>query len=468
MSETKVKIGLEIHSYLNTKSKLFCSCSTNVINKEPNSVCCPICLGHPGAKPVLNKEAVEKGVKVGLALNCDINKDFFFSRKTYFYPDSASNYQITQYEVPVAKNGYLKIGEKRVGITRAHLEIDPAALSHPEGMESSSHVLIDYNRSGLPLIEIVTEPDMTSAEEAREFLKTLENNLNFLGVLLKDTTLKVDLNISINGGERVEIKNVSGFANARNALDYEIARQVKLLEDGEKLVQHTRAYNDETGVTTLLRTKETEEDYGYIFDPDLTKIEISDDELNRIKESMPELPAKKIKRFINEYNLSEYDAKVICGSKELSDLFDELVKKDADPKISAKILTREILSILNHDSLSFDEVEIEVNKLFDLVELIREGKVNDKNVKNSLINYISGDKTSPVEYLEINNLLVDESIDIDGIIDKVLEANESATSDYKSGNEKVLNFLAGMIMRETKGSAKIDEVMKKLKEKLSG
>lgn len=467
MSNIKPKIGLEIHAYLNTISKLFCNCSTEISKKDPNTSCCPVCLGHPGAKPVLNEAAVEAGIKVGLALNCEINKNFFFSRKTYFYPDSASNFQITQYEVPIAKKGFLKLGEKKVGITRAHLEIDPAALVHDSGMSNSSYVLIDYNRSGLPLIEIVTEPDLESPSEAREFLKTLENNLDFLGVLLKDTTLKVDCNVSINGGERVEIKNVTGFAAAEDALEYEIARQTKMIEDKEKLVQHTRAYDADNKKTILLRTKETEEDYGYIFDPDLVEIEVSIDELQRIKEDMPELPSKKAARFVRDYSLAEYDSKVICGNKDLSDLFDKLVKKQTDAKISAKILTREILSIINHDSLSFNDVEIDINKIYDLVELVKEGKVSDKNVKQSLINYISGDKSSPVEYLEKNKLLVDESIDIECIIDKTLEENSSAIDDYKSGNQKVLNFLAGLIMRQTKGVAKIDEVLAKLKEKLS-
>lgn len=463
---TKVKIGLEIHAYLNTQSKLFCSCTTNINDAKPNTCCCPVCLGHPGSKPVLNEATIEKAIKIGLALKCKINNEFFFSRKTYFYPDSASNYQITQYEIPVAQNGYLKINNKKVNIKRAHLEIDPASLIHPNGMENSSNVLIDYNRSGLPLIEIVTEPDLTSPKEARNFLNQLENTLSYLDVLMKDTTLKVDCNISINNGERVEIKNVSGFAAAEKALEFEINRQIKQLEFGEKIIQHTRAFNSLNNKTVELRKKETEDDYGYIFDPDLVKVVISEDELSRIKESMPMLPQEKIKKFINEFGLSEYEANVLCFNFELSNIFEELMQKKANPKISANILTREILSIINHDALEIKNLQINTDDLLDLINLIEKKLVSDKNTKLSLINYISGDNTSPKNYLEKNNLLIDEKIDVDLIVNEVIENNLSAVKDYKNGNLKVINFLAGQIMRQTKGSVKIDKVIQKLEEKI--
>ncbi|MDD3159725.1 MAG: Asp-tRNA(Asn)/Glu-tRNA(Gln) amidotransferase subunit GatB [Candidatus ainarchaeum sp.] len=465
--ETKVMIGLEIHAYLDTKSKLFCSCPTNVNESKPNSLCCPVCLGHPGSKPVLNEKAVELGTKVGLALNCKINQDFFFSRKTYFYPDMSANYQITQYEIPLAGKGFVELGDKKITIRRAHLEIDPAALIHPSGMGQSNYVLIDYNRSGLPLIEIVTEPDLTTPDEAREFLITLENILSYLLVLKPETTLKADCNISINGGNRVEIKNISGFANAKKALTYEIKRQINETKLGKTIEQHTRAYNQETNTTIPLRKKETEEDYGYIFDPDLVKVNLTDEYLNKIKSSMPELPKEKIVRFIKEYNLSEYDAKVLCSDFELSNLFETIVKKGASPKITNQILTREFLSILNHDSLNFNQVKINETDIFDLVKLIESEKVSDKNVKESMINYISGDKTSPKSYLEKNNLLVDTTIDLDSIVISVIDANPKAKEDYKNGNEKTLNFLAGQIMRQTKGSAQIDKVLEKLKEKIN-
>jgi aspartyl-tRNA(Asn)/glutamyl-tRNA(Gln) amidotransferase subunit B len=465
--ETKVMIGLEIHTYLDTKSKLFCGCSTNIIDSKPNSNCCPICLGHPGSKPVLNAKAIEYAIKIGLALNCKINKDFFFSRKTYFYPDLSSNYQITQYEVPVAEKGFIMLGTKKIGITRAHLELDPAALVHPNGLGKSNYSLIDYNRSGFPLLEIVTEPDITSPNEAREFLNNLENLLSFLKVLMPDTTMKADCNISINGGNRVEIKNVSGFQAAEKALNYEINRQVQEEKLGNMIEQETRLFNADTGTTIESRKKETEADYGYIFDPDLVKVSLSEEQINKIKNELPELPNIKAKRFVSSYGVAEDDAKILCSDFELSELFELLMKKNADVKITSKLLTRELLAILNHDSLKLKNVEIKVDDLSSLVNLIRSGKVNDVNVKKAMINYVSGDKSSPTKFLEENNLLVDESIDIDKIVLETLKGNPEAILDYKSGNQKVLNFLAGLIMRETKGAVRIDEVMEKLKEKLN-
>jgi len=467
--EDKVIIGLEIHAYLNTNSKLFCSCPTKTENTIPNSQTCPQCLGHPGSKPVLNEKATELTTKIGLALDCKINKEFFFSRKTYFYPDLASNYQITQYEIPVAEKGKLMLLDgKKIGITRVHMENDPAALVHPQGMQNSDYSLIDYNRSGFSLVEIVTDPHLSSPKEAREFLNILEGILTYLDVLMPATTLKVDCNISINGGNRVEIKNVSGFAAAEKALNFELLRQKRELRLNKKIEQHTRLFNAETGTTIEARKKETEADYGYIFDPDLTAIILDEEEIMRIKEDMPELPQQKAKKFVEKYKINEYDSLVLCSNKELGDLFESLVQKEASAELSAKLLTRELLAVLNHDSLTLKDVEINVNAIYDLIELMDSGKVSDKNVKQSMINYISGDKQSPKEYLEKNNLLISEEIDIDGIILTVLENNASAIDDYKAGNEKVLNFLAGLIMRETKGSARIDQVLEKLKEKISG
>jgi aspartyl-tRNA(Asn)/glutamyl-tRNA(Gln) amidotransferase subunit B len=465
--ETKVMIGLEVHAYLNTKSKLFCSCSAQEA-LEPNTQTCPLCLGHPGSKPVLNEKAVELGVKVGLGLNCTINEDFFFSRKTYFYPDMSMNYQITQYEVPVAQNGFVLLPSgKKVRIRRAHIEWDPAALIHPSGIGKSNYVLIDYNRSGLPLIEIVTEPDITTPSEAREFMNALENILSYLEVLRPSTTMKADCNISINGGNRTEIKNVSGFAAAEKALAYEISRQKMEVKAGRSIHQHTRAFNAETGMTTELRKKETEDDYGYIFDPDLVKVSLGKDYLIKAKAEMPELPEAKAQRLMKEFNFSEYDARVLCGDYNLGKLFDEMVAQKVSPVVSARLLTRELLAVLNHDSLSFKDVTVKSSDLVELVKLIESGKVSDKNVKQSVINYISGDKLTPKVFLEKNNLLISESVDLDAVIAKVLAANEKAVADYKSGNEKTFNFLAGLIMRETKGTVSPQKVQEELRKKLA-
>jgi aspartyl-tRNA(Asn)/glutamyl-tRNA(Gln) amidotransferase subunit B len=467
VGEAKAVIGLEIHAYLGTESKLFCSCSTSPA-EVPNSQTCVTCLGMPGSKPVLNEKAVEFGVKIGLALNCAINEDFFFSRKTYFYPDMAMNYQITQYEVPLARNGFVLLPSgKKVRIRRAHLEWDPAALVHPGGMGKSSYVLIDYNRSGLPLVEIVTEPDLDSPQEAREFMNVLENVLGFIHVLRLETTLKVDCNISINGGKRTEIKNVSGYAAVEKALNYEFARQKQEIANGKMIEQHTRAFNAETGMTVELRKKETEEDYGYIFDPDLVKVSLGKDFLIKVKAEMPELPEQKAQRLKTQFGFSDYDARVLCSDFNLGKLFDELIEQKADAVVSARILTREILAVLNHDSLSWKDVSVKAEDLSELVGLLKEGKVSDKNAKQAIINYISGDKSKPVEYLKKNNLLISELINLDLVIEKVLGANEKAVNDYKAGNQKSLNFLSGLIMKETKGTANIRQVLEKLNQKLN-
>ena len=435
---------------------------------EPNTATCPVCLGHPGSKPVLNEKAVELATKVGLALNCNINKDFFFSRKTYFYPDMAMNYQITQYEVPVAEKGHVTLPNgKKIGITRAHVEWDPAALVHPQGMGKSNYVQIDYNRSGLPLIEIVTEPDLESAKEAREFLNYLENILKYLNVLKLGSTLKVDSNISIYPNDRVEIKNISGYAAVEKALNFELLRQRREMRMGKKVEQHTRAFNAENGTTVELRKKESESDYGYIFDPDLVKVSLTDKQVEEIRKDMPELPEAKAIRFQNDYGLNDYDARVITSDKELGDLFAELAQK-SDAQTSARLLTRELLSILNHDSLSLTNTKISISALSELIDLIKEGKVSDKNTKQAMINYISGDKSTPKDFLEKNNLLISGELNIDEIVAKVLSSNPQAVDEFKGGNEKSLNFLMGLVMRETKGTVSPQQAQELLKKKIGG
>lgn len=463
--KTGVMIGLEVHAYLNTNSKLFCSCST-ALTEVPNSQTCPLCMGHPGSKPVLNEKSVELAVKIGLALNCTINKDFFFSRKTYFYPDMSMNYQITQYEVPVAQKGFVILQSgKKIRIKRAHIEWDPAALVHPFGMGKSQYVLIDYNRSGFPLIEIVTHPDLESPQEAREFLNILENILGYLNVLKPNTTMKADCNISIFGGNRAEIKNISGFAAAEKALTYEITRQKKEVSEGKVIEQHTRAFNADNGTTTELRKKETEDDYGYIFDPDLVKVSLDESYISKIKKAMPELPEAKAKRYQSEYKLAEFDSKVLCGNFALTKLFEDMVKHSADPVISARLLTRELLSVLNHDSLQLVEVKVSPDSLVALVDLVKIGKVSDKNTKQSIINYISGDKMNPVDYLKKNNLLISSEINLEEIVTKIIAENQKAVADYKIGNEKSLNFIAGLVMRETKGTVSPQKVLEILKQR---
>ncbi|MBI3036048.1 Asp-tRNA(Asn)/Glu-tRNA(Gln) amidotransferase subunit GatB [Candidatus Woesearchaeota archaeon] len=339
-----VIIGLEVHIELNTKTKLFCSCPTHG-SEEPNTRTCPICLGMPGSKPVLNKKAVEFALKLCLALNCETSPELIFSRKSYFYPDMSKNYQISQYEIPLGKNGKLRLSHgKEIGITRVHMEEDPASLVHPSGLKESAYVLVDYNRSGNPLVEIVTEPELQSPDEARDFMKQLIGVLNYLEIFdINEGIIKADANISIreSGYKRVEIKNITGFREIERALFYEVKRQK---EEAHKIEQETRAWDSEKGITFSLRKKETEEDYGYIIDTDLTLVEITDKWIREIKKVMPELAQEKIKKFIG-MDIKRDDAEVLASDKFLANMF-EKVAEEINPLLAAKWLRRELVRVL--------------------------------------------------------------------------------------------------------------------------
>ena len=353
-----VVIGLEIHVELATDTKLFCGCATHG-SDEPNSRCCEVCLGHPGSKPVLNKEAVEYALRLCLALDCKISPELIFSRKSYFYPDMAKNYQISQYEIPLGTGGSLNLDSgKKIGITRVHMEEDPAALIHPSGMGGSSYVLIDYNRSGDPLCEVVTEPDMESPDEARNFMKQLITVLGYLDIFdINRCIIKADANISVKetGYERVEIKNITGFKEIERALNYEVERQKNNVKE---VVQETRAWDSDKGMTISMRKKEVEEEYGYIIDPDLVVTNISKDMINSVKEDMPELAQDKVKKYIKEHKINEMDAKVIAAERKLAELF-EKVALQVDPILAAKWLRRDVVRVMNISKKNFEELEID-------------------------------------------------------------------------------------------------------------
>lgn len=452
-------IGLEIHVQLHTQSKLFCGCPTHGAN-EPNTAVCPVCLGHPGSKPVLNKKAMEFAVQVAMALNCTVNESFSFSRKTYFYPDLSKNYQITQYELPIGSNGSLKIGEKKIRITRIHLEEDPAALVH-----QGAYCLVDYNRSGIPLVEIVTEPDFSSPQEAREFMDKLLNLLNFMNVFVHgEDVLKADCNISLKGFERAEIKNVSGFRNIEKALSYEIERQTRLAETGEKMERETRGFDEEKQTTHGMRKKETEEDYGYIFEPDLTPIVLDKKSIEEIRKKLPEMPEQKSRRFQKEFGLKEYDANVLCSSKKLSEWFEEIAQK-ITPKTAADFVTRVVSGVAQYNKLEINEIELDPPKIIELLKLLEHGKVSEKNAKLATIEYLLH-RIPPKQFLENQKLLIDLKVDeVEKIVERILKENPKAVADLKAGNQKSLNFLVGIVMRETKGKAAPREVQKRIEEK---
>ncbi|MEK6934893.1 MAG: Asp-tRNA(Asn)/Glu-tRNA(Gln) amidotransferase subunit GatB [Nanoarchaeota archaeon] len=447
-----LKIGLEIHVQLNTKSKIFCSCPTTG-SEEPNSRTCEFCLGLPGSKPVFNQEVLNQAVKIALALNCKINKQSFFSRKTYFYPDLPSSYQLTQYETPIATEGKFD----NIKIKRTHMEEDPGKLIH-----ESNHVLIDYNRSGIPLVEIVTEPEFTSSEQVRLFLQKLTTTLEYLKVYKRksESALKVDINISY-GGARVEIKNVGSVRDIYRALNYEIKRQ----KQSPAKEQETRGYNIDSRETFLQRTKESEEDYGYITAPNLTKIEISDKQIKEIEKSLPELEEEKTKRFIKQYKIKEPDAKVLTQDLIQADLFEQVAKK-INHKLTTRWFIREIPRILNYNKLTIAEWGITEKELTELLELIQKNRITETTAQK-ILEKLSQKVFSPKEYVKKQNLeLVSNSSDIEKLCDEAIKENQRAVQDYKDGNKISLNFIFGQVMKKSKGTADPYQVKKILEKKL--
>src|SRR3989344_1244975 len=366
----EIVIGLEIHVSLNTNTKLFCSCPLEG-SETPNTRTCDICVGLPGSKPVLNKKALEYALKLCLALNCKISPELIFSRKVYFYPDMGKNYQITQYELPIGENGSLKLTNKEVKIKRIQIEEDPAALVH-----QGSTVLVDYNRSGTPLCEIVTDPDMTSPEEARDFLKRLLAILNYIKIFdIKTCIVKADANVSIKGSERVEIKNINGFKDIGRAIEYEIERHRKLMKEGQPIKhKETRGWDSDQGITLFQRSKESEEDYGYIVDPDLVPVEILKELIEKTKKELPELPQQKALRYQKEYKIKKDDAEVLANDYELTTLLETAVSKKIEPLFAAEWIRREVTRVLNYNKKEISETFITKN-LLDVLELIQNNKI---------------------------------------------------------------------------------------------
>lgn len=467
ISKKGIMIGLECHVQLNTESKLFCGCPTNA--EEPNSACCPICLGHPGSKPVLNEKALDFSLKVALALGCELNKEFFFSRKTYFYPDMPKNFQITQYEIPVGLNGKIVLPSgKQIRIRRVHLEEDPAALVHEAGMAASSFCLVDYNRSGIPLVEIVTEPDMETPAEAREFLDQLTTILSYLKVFSPTTgTLKADCNVSVYGNNRVEVKNVTGKKGVEAALSFEIGRQKNLLLNEKEIVRETRAFDEKTLTTRSTRTKETEEDYGYIFEADLTAYTLTEAEIEKMKKALPELHHAKSKRLVEEFGLDEYAAKVLSGSFALGNLF-EGVAKETDPKLAANFLTRELMAVVNRSELDLENLELDALEISSLLQMLLENRITEKVAKEAIIAYLTKG-TKPMDFIEKSGLAKDLSEkDIEKAVEKAMAENKQAVADLKRGQQKSLNFLVGQVMRLTRAKADAKTVQNIILKKIKG
>ncbi len=452
--KSEIVIGLEIHVQLKTQTKLFCSCPTGA--SEPNTAICPTCLGHPGSKPVMNAKALEYGAKLALALGCKIAPTVVFSRKIYFYPDLAKNYQITQYEVPLGSNGQIILDNKKVvHIQRAHLEEDPGALIHEAG-----GCLIDYNRSGIPLVEVVTAPDMESPAEAREFMKKVLNVLGYLGIFDQNTcVIKADANVSIKekGYTRVEIKNITGFKEIERALNYEVQRQKQ-----QDVKRETRGWDADKGITYHMRSKEQEEDYGYITETDLPLFEISQDWIRKIQATIPELAEQRAIRWTKDWKIDEDDANIIAADLDVATLFEEIARK-TDPILTARWTRREVLRLLNDKKKTLKETEFETKTLTELFKLLQEKKITDR-IGQRIIEQLADKKFSPNAYVTEQKLevMADEGA-LEKICKDIIAQNEKAVTDYKAGEEKSLMFLIGQVMKQTKGTAAPNVVKELLK-----
>ncbi len=481
-----IKIGIEVHVQLGTQTKLFCGCP-NRFTSEPNVFTCPTCLGMPGSKPVVNRKAIEYGIKAGLALNCKFPQETFFSRKSYFYPDMSKNFQISQYEIPLCKDGHLKLNNKKIRITRINLEEDPARITHIGTITQAKYILVDYNRSGTPLCEIVTEPDFESPAEVRQFLQELSSMLEYLKIYdsMIEGSMRVDANISTTiddqsnrrlrrqsksppgspGGNRVEVKNISGFRDVEKALNYEIIRQRNQLRRGERIVMETRAWDAASGVTRPLRMKEREEDYGYIFDTDLPLITIHAEKISEIGKTLPEFAAQKIERYMREFAIVRDLAAAITTEPEIAAMFED-VAKETNPKAAASFFAGELKKSLNYRNLRLRDTKLQVHHLTALLKMIEGGEVTERAAEMLLRDMVVHPH-DPAELLEAKDMgrIADEPR-MEKIVDDVMAENCKAVVDFRTGRAEAFDFLVGQVMRKTHGRGDPAVIRKVLQKKL--
>ena len=469
-------IGLEVHAQLKTATKIFCGCST-AFGAEPNTQVCPICLGMPGVLPVLNKNVVDFAMRMAMATHCTINKNSRWARKNYFYPDLPKGYQISQYELPIAENGYVDIqledGSQRIGITRIHMEEDPAKMTHDAGPFSK----LDFNRSGVPLIEIVSEPDIRSPEAAGAYLRQLHAVIRYLDICdgnMEEGSFRCDANISLRPkgqkefGTRAEIKNMNSFKNVEKALHYEIYRQTEVLEDSGVVVQETRLWDPDNNRTNTMRGKEEAHDYRYFPDPDLVPLVVDEAWLEQVKAVLPELPDAKRARFEKEYKLPAYDAEVLTTSRELADYFETAVGCVNDPKQISNWVMGSLMGLLNAQGKTIAESPISATHLAELVSLIKDGVISGKIAKTVFEDMADSGK-SPKTIVEEKGLVqVTDASAIEAVIDEVIAENENQVTEYKNGKTKLLGFFVGQVMQKTKGKANPGMANKIIKEKLGG
>lgn len=474
-SKYEAVIGLEVHAQLLTKTKAFCGCSTKFGN-SPNSNVCPICLGHPGVLPVLNKKVVEFTVLMGLATNCVINKHSIFARKNYFYPDLPKGYQISQYEEPICENGFIEVklsdgSSKKIRIKRIHMEEDAGKSIH----DQSEYTLVDVNRCGVPLIEIVTEPDINSSEEAYQYLTKIKQIVQYLGICdgnMEEGSLRCDANVSVRLkgenklGIKTEIKNMNSFRNVERALNYEIKRQIALIEDGDEIIQQTLLWNADLNEAFPMRSKEEAHDYRYFPDPDLLPVIVDEEWRKQIATSMPELPEIKFRRFLQQYNLPEYDAEILIQTKDIADYYESVLSITNDYKLASNWIMTDVLGYLNDNKTGIDQFPVSANNLGKLINLISNGTISSKIAKE-VFQILLETNEDPEKIVKEKNLVqISDEGEIIKIVNNVLEKNKSQIDEYLSGKEKVFGFFIGQIMKETKGKANPQVVNQILKSEL--
>ena len=455
-------IGVEVHSELATKTKIFCSCPTT-FGAEPNTQCCPVCMGMPGALPVLNKKVLEYAVKAGLATNCKIASESKNDRKNYFYPDLPKAYQISQYDKPLCEEGYIEINNesknKKIGLIRIHIEEDAGKLNHDL---YGGDALVDFNRAGIPLIEIVSKPDMRNPEEVDLYLKKLKSILEYIEVSdckMQEGSFRADVNVSVRKkgdnkfGTKTEIKNMSSFRSIYRAIEAEANRQIDLIENGEKIKQQTMRWDEVNGVTVPMRDKEDAKDYRYFPDPDLGIIEISDEWKEEIKRSLPEMPEKRKKRYIDELNLPEYDANILTTEKALSDLFEKATKICNNPKAVSNLIISDIIGYLNAQEIEAKEIPFTAEQLGNLIVLVDKGTISSSIAKKVLQEMFKNPKEPKLIIEENGWMQISDEEEIKKVVEKVLSENPKSIEDYKAGKDRALGFLVGQAMKETKGKA---------------
>lgn len=474
--EWEIVMGLEVHTELSTKTKIFCNCSTQ-FGGEPNTHVCEICSGMPGTLPLLNKKVVEYAVRTGLATNCTITQYNKFDRKNYFYPDLPKAYQISQLYLPICRNGYIEVdaddGEKKkIRIHEIHMEEDAGKLIHDEWEDCT---LVDYNRCGVPLLEIVSEPDFRSAEEVLQYLERLRAILQYIGASdckMQEGSLRADINLSVRKkgeekfGVRTEMKNMNSFKAIQRAIEYESQRQIELLEDGGVVTQETRRWDDNKGVSTAMRSKEDAQDYKYFPEPDLPPIEISDEYIENIKNNMPELPQEKKQRYMTELGLPEYDTNILTGSVYLVRLFERTVEVTGNPKDSANWIMGELMKLLNDSQTLPENMSFEFDSLGKIINLVNSGKIN-RGTGKKVLEKVFTDNVEPEKYIEENNLgAMTDTGAIKSVIEQVIAENEKSVNEYKGGKIQAFQYLIGQSMRALRGKAPAQEVQKILKELL--